>query len=133
MNNETQTAKEIDWNDGELANGHFLIEDTRQAMNNGLDLLCLHADIGRDGYEIVVTGPQMLGFRRFRAVVKLIAARVHERADLRWEVVVDCQPFRRGEDNSEYRARLVLRPFGRSHATDEETIDFLGGLGVFPE
>ena len=128
-----QTSEEIDWNDREFANGHCLIEETRQAMNNGLDLLCLHADIGPDGYEIVVAGPQMLGFRRFRALVNVIATRVHERANFRWEAVVHCQPFRRGEDNSEYRARLILRPFGRYQPRGVDAIDFLGSLGVFPE
>jgi len=129
MRNDMQNLDGCDWTDDEPENGYDLREGARQSISNALDMMSLSADFwGRDSFAIVLQAPAQLGLERFKAAAAVVAAHVESKSLPRWRIAVGFD--RPGKDLG---ASLVLIPNGPLQPEPEQTIDFLGGLGVRPE
>jgi len=124
QNNEGLAQAESD----EPENGHYLREEARQALSNALDMVSLSADHGGRDWAIVARAPLELDARRFRVAVEAIGAHVQLLACARWRIEITYV-----ETEDDLLAYLAVRSSRLFPRPEEETIEFLIDLGVWPE
>ena len=122
-----------DHDDEDEPNGAYLLETTRQAVNNAFDMVCVWADFRPSGgWQIVVSAPTAVGKARFNVVLEALWGMVQHKAGDRWRI-----GMHPGHRRDELRGHLVLFPgrlFPRAPDEDyDEMVDFLLELGVFPD
>jgi hypothetical protein len=112
----------------EPESGAHLREEVRQSLTNALDMVSMTGDFWNGWPVIAIRAPLQLGGARFMAAVAGIAAHVESLAAPRWSVAA-CNKTAR----EEFIAHVVLSPTGLIPPGIDDTVDFLGGLGIRPE
>jgi hypothetical protein len=108
--------------------GAHLREEVRQSLSNALDMVSITGDFWNGWPSIAVHAPLDLGAHRFMSVAGGIAAHVETLSLPRWRVTIAFQPTA-----TDWGAYIVLNPSGLFPPDINETVDFLGHLGISPE
>jgi hypothetical protein len=114
--------------ENEPESGAHLREEVRQSLTNALDMLSITGDFWGGWPVIAIRAPLQLGGARFMVAVAGIAAHIETLAAPRWRVSA-CNETAR----EEFVAHVVLSPAGLFPPDIDDTVDFLGSLGIRPE